>query len=333
MSFRLSVLACIISLSFSVAAQFVSRNIQKGASLSLLDPLGHGIKAEDLPRAIGGLITSVLHGVEDLISIGMDSVVTQPMSQVYRGGVRLSRRMKNVVRDYRGDYSALLEEAIALSDKYLDSKTGIVWKQVKGSGEETKGCDGVEAFVAKSEALTEPQWPVIKASTILHGITPTQLSNLLMDSARVTDYNEFAVRRVDLEVLKSPIKGVEEKIIYVQTRNPFKLKPYDMVSIMRSAPSPKAKGGMRIITKGCEHVKAPPHPAYRRSSVVVAVNECLPHRERGSKRVTGTKIITVTQSRYIGIPKIFLNKMNTIGNVQYLAGLRRYVRDSKQWKK
>ena len=42
MSFRLSVLACIISLSLPVAAQFVSRNIQKGASLSLLDP--HGVR-------------------------------------------------------------------------------------------------------------------------------------------------------------------------------------------------------------------------------------------------------------------------------------------------
>ena len=150
-----------------------------------------------------------------------------------------------------------------------------------------------------------------------------------MDSARVTDYNEFAVRRVDLEVLKSPIKGVEEKIIYVQTRNPFKLKPYDMVSIMRST-SPKAKGGMRIITKGCEHVKAPPYPAYRRSSVVVAVNECLPHRERGSAGYRH-KIITVTQSRYRILQNAQQDEYHWECTIP--AGLRRYVRDSKQWKK
>jgi hypothetical protein len=309
--------------------------MQHKGAMSLPDSLGQGAKAEDLPEAISGMFTSamnsVFHGVEDaydlaydLVSMSMDTVVRQPMSYFYQGGVRMSRKMKNVVRDYRGDYSALLDEALALSDKYLDPKGGVVWKQVKGSGEEAKGCDGVEAFVAK-EALSESQWPVIKASTILHGITPTQVSQLLMDSKRVTEYNEFAVRRTDLEVLRSPVKGVEEKIIYVQTRNPFKLKPYDMVSIMRSAPSPTKKGAMRIITKGCDHAKAPPNPGYRRSSVVVAVNECLPHRERGSKQVTGTRIITITQSRYIGIPKFFLNKMNTLGTLNYLAGLRRFV--------
>ena len=148
-----------------------------------------------------------------------------------------------------------------------------------------------------------------------------------MDSSRVTEYNEFAVKRVDLEILKSPAKNVQEKVVYMQTRNPFKLKPYDMVSLMRLAPSSKAKGGFRIITKGCEHARAPLNPNYRRSTVIVAVNECLPYREMG--RVVGTHITTVTQSRYVSIPKLFLNKMNTIGTLSYLSNLRKYTNKNK----
>lgn len=286
-----------------------------------------------------GIASLTYHGMEEIASLtyhGMEEIVSfglaQPASYFYEKGVRTSRKLKNIVRDYRGEYAGLLDEAISLSESYLDPTSKVVWRRTKGSSGED--CEGVDAWVAKTAIPTssEPdgdiQWPVIKASTILRGIAPKELSGLLMDSTRVSEYNEFAVKRVDVEVLKSPVRNVEEKVIYVQTRNPFKLKPYDMVSLMRSAPSLKAKGGMIIITKGCEHAKAPLNPAYRRSSVVVAVNECLPYREKG--KVIGTRITTITQSRYIGIPKLFLNKMNTAGTLTYLSNLRKFTDARKQ---
>ena len=213
-------------------------------------------------------------------------------------------------KDWRGSiYKSSLEEAALLSEEYLTSKD-LKWSQVKGD---------VNVQVLESNPIPtsspdeDTMWPVIKARVTINGIKPKELCNLLMDSDRVSEYNQYATCRIDLEELKNPKKGVVEKIVWSKTNNPFKLKPYDFVSLMRSAPS--EKGGYRIITRGCTHAKAPAHADYVRSHVVLGVNEI-------QKTSRGSVITIIQQSRYKGIPQWFVQKMNTVGTVNYLIALQ-----------
>jgi hypothetical protein len=177
-------------------------------------------------------------------------------------------------------YSKELDEAISLSEQYLDEAGPVKWVRVKGEGARNAG-DGVDAWVAEKSIPTsfadggDTYWPVIKAQTVIRGkITPEQLAELLMDSNRVAEYNDYAVQRKDIEMLRSD-KDVREKVIYAQTRNPFKLKPYDFVSLMRSSSSPTHKGGMRLITRYCSHPEVPPDSSYSTLSLRLLLSSIL----------------------------------------------------------
>ena len=244
---------------------------------------------------------------------------SNPLYYFYDKVKRINRRVRLLgMRDgWRGaQFGPLLDEGIKLSEEYLTSKS-MKWRSVK-SGKSNGS--GVSVWVCEEPLATmegDQKWPVIKASTTINGITPKELCKLLMDSSSVTKYNQFATSRQDVEELKSPKKGVVEKVIWAKTSNPFKIKPYDFVSLMRSAPTGK-KGEYRIITRGCTHAKAPVDSNYQRSHVVLGINEL-----RKSKN--GVFITNIAQSRYQGLPRWFLMKMNTAGTVSYLVALKAYI--------
>lgn len=243
-----------------------------------------------------------------------------PLNYIYDKAKRISRWVPILgIRDWRGSqYESLLEEGIKISDEYLTS-SNVKWKSVKSS--KSNGAD-VKVYVCTTPIPTEEgdtKWPVIKATTTICGIKPKELCKLLMDSGRVTKYNQYATSRVDVEELMSPKRGVVEKVVWAKTSNPFKIKPYDFVSLMRSAPVGE-KGSYRIITRGCTHIKAPVDSAYQRSHVVFGVNDL-----RKSKNGRDTVITNIQQSRYQALPQWFLMKMATAGTVSYVIALKAYV--------
>ena len=271
-----------------------------------LNPMSYGIGF-----AVRSLMKSEVMVLNDL---------SDPIHYLYDKAKRVSRRLRLLgIRDWRGpEYKPLLEEGIELSQDYMTS-SNIKWRSVKSDKSDGSG---VSAWVCEDPIPTtegDTNWPVIKASATIQGITPKELCKLLMDSSSVTKYNQFATSREDVEELMSPKKGVVEKVVWAKTSNPFKIKPYDFVSLMRSAPVGK-QGGYRIITRGCTHAKAPEDSNYQRSHIILGVNDL-----RKSNTGKGTVITNIQQARYQALPRWFLMKMNTAGTVSYVVALKAFV--------
>ena len=127
---------------------------------------------------------------------------------------------------------------------------------------------------------------------------PQEIFDMIYDSGRTKEYNQYSVGRTDIEQVG---KGGKTKVVWNRTAPPGTKRPHDFCTLMHGIIFPK-NGTMLLMTTATQHPKAKPSSAYLRSEILLGVNHMRPVGPRL------TELTTISHVKTTGVPAFLADK-------------------------
>ncbi|CAM9294264.1 unnamed protein product [Pylaiella littoralis] len=155
------------------------------------------------------------------------------------------------------------------------------------------------------------RYPCVKARGIIEG-SAAEVMGMIVDSARVLEYNRYSRGRTDIEHL-----GPHTKIVWNKAQPPLSKKLHDFCTLMHMQPLDGEEGSFMLITRATEHPKAPLLDGHVRSEILLGVTILRPAEGDPTK----TEMTTVNHIISNGVPVMIADRVSTKNAIDFIQNV------------